>query len=104
MQSYSDRNDSRFSTRLEAGKWSQGRPVFKKVDGELRFLFVGDGTTHWIIGSSITATGGFIYSGKATNSPTSPEAGPSNRLGWTNWVFADDGGNLVEGDISVTCP
>ena len=100
MQSYSDRNDSRFSTRLEAGKWSQGRPVFKKVDGELRFLLVEERSIGWYIR---TAAGAYTQSGRATNSPTSPEAGPSDKLGWTSWAFAYDG-SWVEGDISVTCP
>lgn len=92
------------SNRLEAGKWSEGRPVFKKVDGwfQDRFLFVGEGLSGWTIRSSLTATGAKIQSGRGTNSPTSPEAGPSDRLGWTNWVYWD-GSNWTEGDISITC-
>ena len=77
--------------RLEAGKWSYGRPVFKKVDGEERFLFVKKGT--WSIRSSLTASGAFIQSVRATNSPTSTEAG------WKFW----DGSNWVQADISLTC-
>ena len=82
--------------------WSEGRPVFKKVDGKTRFLSVPEGMTTWTIKSSITVTGAFIHSGRATNSPTSPEAGPSVRLWVTRWQYAS-GGKFVEGDISVTC-
>ena len=88
--------------RLEAGKWSEGRPVFKKIDGEERFLFVKEGTTTWSIRRSLTASEALIESGRATNSPTSPEAGPSGRFGTTRWRFWD-GSNFVEGDIRLTC-
>ena len=43
--------------RLEAGKWSEGRTVFKKVDGEPRFLLVADKRTTWTIRSFTTAAG-----------------------------------------------
>ena len=87
--------------RLEAGKWSSGRPVFKKVDGEERFLLVGEGKTQWAIRRSTTTNLAFIISGRATNSPTSPEAGPSDRFGVRRWRYWD--GGWKEGDISVTC-
>jgi len=95
--------------RLEEGRWSSGRPVFKKVDGETRFLFVPEGQIAWVIDSSIAAThaGSSIFSGRATNSPSSPEAGPSVRLGWTGWKYAlgrkGAWTGWKEGDISVTC-
>ena len=92
------------SRRVEVGRWSEGRPVFKKVDGETRFLLVREGETTWTIRSSTTATGAWIQSGRATNSPSSPEAGPSVRLGVTRWRYADGKGGWKEGDISVTCP
>ena len=91
------------NNRLEEGRWSRGRPIFKKVDGKWpRFLLVGEGGAVWSIRSSTTATGAFIESGRATNSPSSPEAGPSVRLGVTRWQYAS-GGKFVEGNISVTC-
>ena len=89
------------SHRLEVGRWSEGRPVYKKVDRE-RFLLVPEGQTAWFIYDSTTGTGAFIGSGRATNSPSSPEAGPSVRFGSTGWTYADDVG-WPEGDISVTC-
>ena len=85
--------------RLAVGRWSEGRPVFKKVDGEPRFLLVKEGD--WSIRSSTTATGGWIQSGRGTNSPSSPEAGPSVREGVTRWRYVP---GWKEGDISVTCP
>ena len=90
------------SNRLEEGRWSEGRPIFKKVDGETRFLLVAEGDTVWSITDSTTATGAWIQSGRATNSPSSPEAGPSVRLGGTRWRYWD-GIEWIEGDISVTC-
>ena len=61
-----------------------------------------EGRTYWGIKSSTTATGSWIISGRATNSPSSTEAGPSVRQGVTTWRYFD-GSNWVEGDISVTC-
>ena len=102
---------SALSNRLEVGRWSSGRPVFKKVNGEEpRFLFVPDGGSRWTIKSSTNVTGAagaFIMSGRATNSPSSPEAGPRLRLGWTGWHYSVQWGDSVhweEGGISVTCP
>ena len=93
----------RLSIRLEVGRWSSGRPVFKKVGGEPRFLLVEEEFPSWSITDSMTTTGAKIISGRATNSPSSPEAGPSVRLGWTGWRYGD-GSKWIEGDISVTCP
>ena len=89
--------------RLDEGKWSAGRPVFKKVGGEERFLLVGKGEHEngWIIKTSTTAGRPKISSGRATNSPESPEAGPSVKDGVTRWRYWD--GDWMEGDISVTC-
>jgi len=89
--------------RLEEGRWSSGRPVFKKVDGETRFLFVPEGFSNWSIKTSTTATGAVIQSGKATNSPSSPEAGPSVRFGQTRWEYSVSDNGWKEGNISVTC-
>ena len=90
------------NNRLEEGRWSAGRPVFKKVDGETRFLIVGEGSAVWIITPSTTSTAAWIISGRGTNSPSSPEAGPSDREEVTRWRYWD-GGKWAEGDISVTC-
>ena len=89
------------SHRLEVGRWSEGRPVYKKVDRE-RFLVVKEGFSSWLIDDSTTGDEAFIRSGRGTNSPSSPEAGPSVRLGWNGWVYAD-GDGWQEGDINVSC-
>ena len=95
------------SNRLEADRWSLGRPVFKKADGEPRFLFVRDGTSNyaWAISDSIKNDGAFVISGRATNSPTSAVAGISEREGVKSWRFKDKKGKWVEsnGDFAVTC-
>ena len=84
--------------RLEVGRWSAGRPVFKKVDGKPWILFVGTGQNDWTIWTGIGAK---ISSGRATNSPASPEAGPSVEEGVSKWRYWD--GVWKEGDISVKC-
>ena len=87
--------------------------MFKRVDGqpdpwlpdsiqEPRFLLVGEGKVAWSIRSSITATGALITSGRATNSPSSAEAGPSGRDGVTRWRYYANG-SWKESDITVTC-
>ena len=90
---------------MEVGRWSEGRPVFKKVDGEPRFLLmVKEGWIDWNIMMSTTSTAGSevkIESGRGTNSPASPEAGPSVRYGVTKWRYFASG--WKEGVISVTC-
>ena len=95
------------SNRLEEDRRSLGRPVFKKADGEPRFLFVRDGTSNyaWAISDSIKYDGAFVISGRATNSPTSAVAGISVREGVNSWRFKDNKGKWVEsyGDIAVTC-
>jgi len=99
--------------RLEVGRWSNGRPVYKKVDGETSFLsfFLPDRETervlfvgwfNWVITDSTSSTNNFIASGRGTNSPASSEAGASDRFGVTRWRY-DDNGNFKEGDISVSC-
>ena len=87
---------------MEEGRWSEGRPVFKKVDGNW-FLLVKEGEFFWSIRESTSASEIGIHGGKGTNSPGSPEAGSSDWLGWTGWVYVDERGKWTEGDISVTC-
>jgi len=89
--------------RLEEGRWSEGRPIFKKVNGETRFLIVAEGYIVWSITDNTTATEAWITSGRGTNSPSSPEAGPSFSEGVTRWMYTstgvqEDGSEWVEGD------
>ena len=84
--------------------WSEGRPVFKKVDGRKpQFLLIKEGEFFWSIRASTTATGIGIHGGKGTNSPGSPQAGSSDWLGLNGWVFVNDRGKWTEGELSVTC-
>ena len=82
-------------------KWSFGRPVFKKVDGEPRFLFVPETRVAWSIKSSTTAFSSLIRSGRGTNDPSSPQAAASVRTRAARWRYLP---GKIEGDISVTCP
>ena len=78
--------------------------MYKKVDGkEERFLLVNEGYSGWEISpGSTSATSSWIGSGRATNSPLSPEAGPSVRRRWTQWVYSD-AGEVKEGEITLKC-
>jgi len=91
--------------RLEKGLWSIGRPIFKKEDeGIERVLFVPEGKTVWSIRTSTSSrdTWNWIQSGRATVSPTMPEAGSSERMNRTGWAYwAED--KWIVGSISVTC-
>ena len=86
---------------MEVGRWSEGRPVFKKINGYSRFLLVQEEWSNvWTIRQKTFADGAYIQSGRATNSPSSPEAGASVRFGETRWTYTP---GWKEGDISVTC-
>ena len=89
--------------RLEKGLWSSGRPIFKKEDGGIeRVLLVPNGITTWSIKTSTSSSGARITSGRATDSPTMPEAGPSEKMDKAGWVYwAED--KWIVGSISVTC-
>ena len=77
--------------------------MYKKVDEEIeRFLCIREEKSEWLISDSPTGTAGYITSGKATNSPFSPEAGKSTRFGLTNWRHSE-GDGFEEGPISVAC-
>ena len=55
----------------------------------------------WSIRRIITENEAYITSGRATNSPSSPEAGPNVNKDVTRWRYATP--EWKEGDISVTC-
>ena len=82
--------------------WSEGRPVFIKNDG--KFLLVAEGLSSWHIMWSTTANRSWIISGRATNSPSSPEAGASVKMRVSRWRYYDVGSvKWTEGDIIVAC-
>ena len=88
--------------RVVPGSWSKARPVFKKVNGYTRFLLVKFGEINWRIQSSTSGTAAYIVSGRGTNSPASPAAGPSVTEGVSRWRYWN-GYGWREGYISVTC-
>jgi len=89
--------------RLQEGRWSSGRPVYKKGSGSnTMFLLVKEGKCLWSIKDSTTSEMAYIQSGRATNSPTSSRAGGSVRYGRANWTYVN-WGRWNEGEISVTC-
>ena len=70
------------SNRLEVGRWSRGRPVFRKIDQENeRFLSVKAEHHVWTVSQTVSEDFGWIKSGKATNSPaTQSEKGQHSQL------------------------
>ena len=89
------------SHRVVVGMWSEGRPVFKKINGWSRFLLLHEDSNAWTIRPSTFADGVHVQSGRATNSPALPEAGPRVGSEVTKWRYWDS--VWREGDISVTC-
>ena len=100
--------------RLEEGRWSEGRPVYKRDRGSWGLdilglnLAIGDGResvlsikeefNSWSISGSTTSEGEWASKGKwidggqATNSPVSVNK-------W--WYY--DGTDWIEGGINVSC-
>ena len=94
--------------RLEEGRWSEGRPVYKRELGSWGVnilglnLAIGDSresvlsirevSDSWSISSSTTSKGEWIDGGQATNSPVSVNK-------W--WYY--DGTDWIEGGINVSC-
>lgn len=89
--------------RLQTNKWSCGRPVYQLVNSAVeRYLLVQYGQVEWRLKSSVNTSTAFIQSGKATNSPTSAEAGPKVKDRLTRWRY-DSNSVWKEGDITVSC-
>jgi len=86
--------------RLEAERWSYGRPVYQKISGTPQELLIAKGT--WQIRRSWGEKRTNIRSGKGTNNPSWRHAGPSALDDTQNWFYLDIGG-LVSGDIRVDC-
>ena len=89
-----------FFNRLEAERWSYGRPVYQKISGTPQELLIAKGT--WQIRRSTGEKRTNIRSGKGTNNPSWRHAGPSALDDTQNWFYLDIGG-LVSGDIRVDC-
>ena len=90
----------------------EGRPVYvKSVGQERHYLLVVEGQSTWSIRSSLEDKTAYLESGRGTNSPGDPAAGPSVRLGVSSWRFWNflfnfklkGGGGWQEGEITVTC-
>ena len=62
----------------------------------------GGNPSAWVISASTSTKGGWIESGRATNSPLSPAAGPSVRLRRTWWTYWD-GSADKKADITLKC-
>ena len=91
------------TNRLEVGRWSFGRPVFRKVGGDPRFLFVQNTDTDtesdspvntWAVSKILSGQlssdqDWLIFSGRATNDPTLREAAPSARFNRSRWSYWD---------------
>ena len=85
------------------GRWSEGRPVYKKEEEPHYLLLIREGLTGWTVKDSFNATVSRISGGRGTNFP-GPESGLSVRYGqkswkWYNALIQD----WVEGGVNVTC-
>ena len=73
---------------LQPFKWSEGRPVYKNPKNPMEYLMVAEGQSTWTVFKT-DGGGGPVSpeasSGRATLSPVDKEAGPSARLGVSNW-------------------
>ena len=87
--------------RLVAERWNYGRPVYQKISGKPQEMLIAENT--WQIRRSTGEGRTNIVSGKGTNSPSSPHAGPSELDNTQNWLYLDMYNGLVEGDVRVTC-
>ena len=111
-----------FFNRLEAERWSYGRPVYQKIGETPQELLIAKGTWQirtgtsqerqitkgaWQIRRSTGEKSTNIRSGKGTNSPSSRHAGPSALDDTQNWLYLNMYYGLVdstvEGGIRVTC-
>ena len=89
---------------VQENRWREGFSLFSLFFFIFfRFLLVSH-WSNWQITNSTTSAeyANNIQSGRATNSPASPEAGSSLRLGQTNWSYWTSTA-WKEADISVTC-
>ena len=103
-----------------AGRMSAGRPVYRQLGGGSKYLVLRERYSVWGVGDGVADTAGYIQSGRGTNSPGHPEAGPSKRARVRGWRFSnvEQEANFLEytkvqtmtvrkswkeGNISVTC-
>ena len=101
-------HDRSLGSYTPSGEWMEGRPVYVKLGGEeSRYLMVAEGKTSWSVRTAPLGKLVLLESGRGTNSPGDPGAGPSVRLGVREWRFwnplLEEGGSLEEGEITVTC-
>ena len=91
--------------------WLEGRPVYRKDEGETHFLRMEEGGNGWLVSPVMKGNRGFLNSGRRTISPGSSAAGPSVRLGTEDWRFVaggwrrvgDRGWKDARGQVTFTC-
>ena len=87
-----------------------GRPAFNKITKigeESKVLHVKERDRYWSISRNTYDDDKTIISGRATNSPSSSEAGPSVWAGVNRWRYVvgknAQGTQWNQGHINVTC-
>jgi len=86
------------------GEWLNGSLLYMR-DGGGQYLRIATGYTNWRIGSvKDSRSTPAISSGRGTNCPCNPAAGPSFRTGVSGWRYNDGSGNmLVDTALTLTC-
>ena len=83
--------------------FSAGRRVFKHQTQE-RYLLVPPGYDEWGVRERVETEGAKIASCCAPSMcPADPRAGSSRPLDRTSWVFKDQTGDWIQGNIKVKC-
>ena len=86
-------------------RWLQGRPVYSKTEGGIRYLKIPKGYNTWSVDNTLNGTEFFLYSGRGTLSPGDSAAGPSLKEGTEGWSYWADGVDWEDSGsrITVTC-
>ena len=76
--------------------------MFQQEGGQGRLLMLKAGKTAWSIRDSLDDETAAIGSGATSLCPADPRARSNQRFNRKNWWFSD-GGEVVEGGVSVEC-
>ena len=96
--------DQSLGSYFPNGNWLEGRPVYWKQKGEIRYLRMREGGITWLVSANDKGSNFNLESGRGTLSPGDSAAGPSAKLGFEGWAYADSGKTLdSKGQVTVTC-
>ena len=90
---------------LPTGSWLDGRPVYRKEEGETRYLRMAEVKIGWRVTTTQEGTSSWLVSGRSTLSPGDPSAERSLEQEQEGWKYVDSDGEWQDsrGQITVTC-